>query len=89
MGVDSDEVGLVYNGQKSERTLHNLFPNTDEHKSEKSMVTTMSVAAIGEKQFFGWGTLTCDDCKKRFQFVKKNRRAPDDFRQKKGDVITV
>ena len=64
MGVDSDEVGLVYNGQKSEGTLHNLFPNTDEHKSKKSMVTTMSVAEIGEKQFFGWGKLTCDDCGK-------------------------
>ena len=29
---------LVYNGQITKETLHNLFPNMDEHKSEKSMV---------------------------------------------------
>ena len=47
IGVDSDEVGQVYNGQIIESTFHNLF--TDEHKSEKSMVTMMSVVAMQKK----------------------------------------
>ena len=49
IGVDSVDIGDTYNGQIIEETLHNLFPNTDEHKSMKFVVTMMSVAAAAEE----------------------------------------
>ena len=49
-GVDSVAVEDAYNEQINEGTLHNLFPNTVEHKSMKSIVTMMSAAAAEDER---------------------------------------